>query len=351
MLELKLNAQVAEVKYNSVGVLVSEPVQGAPNKVKATNHDIIIKGYVLAEGFFAKDIDIADDKVQSLSAKLSLLTMLGFKTVPFTVNPKVAGEEDKLIAELQRYAIYSPVWIDSEGKEYKLPQITVVKGVNWGVDGKGRLTMQLNTDLGEFSVIDHRYTSAFQVGCTIKIANGEALPMVTRPIVDNVPTHCPNCNNPLHTFQFDNTLPKIIKCKAPMCKLLSLKPEDAIRDAKIEEEVVLPEEETTEANVGVNVEETVSEEVRVDENANTVNETEQEVSEARETVPAYVIIAETDIPDSIKDKVRVVELGDVVPDYIVAKSKNSVTRKVRNFAKENDVSVITITELEEMLNG
>lgn len=351
MLELKLNAQVAEVKYNSVGVLVSEPVQGAPNRVKATNHDIVIKGYVLAEGFFAKDIDISDDKVQSLGAKLSLLTMLGFKTVPFTVNPKVTGEEDKLIAELQRYANYSPKWVDTDGNEYKLPQVTTVKGVNWGIDGKGRLTMQLNTDLGEFSVIDHRYTAAYQVGCTIKVANGEPMPMMSRTIVDAVPDYCPNCNNPLHTFQFDNTLPKIIKCKAPMCKLLSLKPEDAARDAEIKEEVVEEVVKDVPAAEEAVEETTPVEEVSVDENANTVNETEHEVSEVKAETPAYVIIAETDIPDSIKDRVLVVELGDTVPDYIVAKSKNSVTRKVRNFAKENDVTVITITELEEMLNG
>jgi len=334
MLKLVLNLKEESVSYNTMGVLMSALPAGAPNRIKAVKKDITVKGYCTSEGFLATDL-IADG-IFALGDKLNLLTMLGIKSIPVVATPTVSGEEDKLIKTVELYSQYDAKWVDcATGEVFKLPEITVIEDVNWGLDAKSRLTMQLKTKLGEFSVIDHRTPAAFQVGCKIKVINGEPKPMMTATIVEGIPTYCPNCNNPLFTFQLDNALPKILKCKAPMCKLMNTKPEDLKRD--IEEMNGIIEEPALDVNDNITEDSALSESVDV-------------ITNNDDNTPAKkVVIAECEIPESLTDKVTVVEEG--AADFILTKSKNSVTKKSRELSKTAGIPLISVSELEEMLNG
>lgn len=338
MLYLKLDLPEESVCYNKYGSMTSAPVPHTPLSVKSIQMDVTVTGYVSDTFFIATKLE---SSVRSLTTaeQFTLLRNLGFKTIPISEYPKVAGSEDTMIRTLQRYESYNPVWVDKQTEEpYALPKITIVQGIHWSIDAKRRLVMELTTPLGCFDVVDHRTPEAYQVGCQIKVTpRGQVKPLMTRPIMESIPTYCPKCNNPLVKSQMSNDLPLIMKCKAPLCQKLVLDSPDTVietEEALVETDAIFPGQV-----VGENSEVQVSEEPVRD----------VAVESIKHTLRIINLEVDSDSINVPSGSIEFASEGEMA-DYILTKSKNSVTRRSRNLSKDSGIPLISVKDLEAMFS-
>lgn len=336
MLYLRLDLPEESVCYNKYGSMTSAPVPHTPLSVKSIQMDVTVTGYVSDTFFIATKLE---SSVRSLTTaeQFTLLRNLGFKTIPIAEYPKVAGSEDSMIRTLQRYESYNPVWVDKQtGESYELPKITVVQEIHWRIDAKRRLVMELTTPLGCFDVVDHRTPEAYQVGCQIKVTpKGQVKPLMTRPIIDSVPTYCPKCNNPLIKSQMSNDLPLILKCKAPLCQKLVLDSPNTVielEEAPVEADAIFPGQDIVENSEIQDSEEPVQ---------------ELDVSSAKNPIRIINLEVDSEFINVPADSIEFVSEGEMA-DYILTKSKNSVTRRSRNLSKDSGIPLISVKDLEAM---
>lgn len=334
MLILKLKLPEETVYYNKLGSMTSAPVPFTPESVKGIQLDLAVTGYVANDAFFAFKLN-SPDRSLTTQEQFNLLGKLGFKTVPIQFYPQVAGTVDVLIRQKARYAQYDPVWWDlTTNTEYQVPELATIKDVDWTIDSTGRLIRRLTTDLGLFDVVDHRAPEYYQVGLQIKVDNGIVHPYMTGPIVDPIPTRCPKCNNPLKRFQVASDLPLILKCVAPICKQLAWNEPPIVANK---------ESNNSDSFRDENPEEIVSP-VTAD-NTDPVSDTLEN--------KLKVINMECELSDELLSKIDIVSDTDtsVKADFIVTKTKQSVTKRSRLYSRESGIPLIPVAELEAKVNG
>lgn len=325
MIRLKLNLPEATVNYNETGALVGCPVEHTPNQIKNFSLPFEITGYVSKTDFLAYSLYSSARKF-TVSEQLSLLTALGFKTVPYFENE--SGQGNQLITLKNQYSRYDAIWISlPSGKEFKIPELAHINSVKWKIGPDKALTLECTTDKGIFDVIDMKLIAYYQPGCTAKVWNGELQPMNTAPITEPIPPICPKCNNPLKRIQIYPDLPLFYKCTNSICDQLVL---DEDQDTPIEPEVVEPETADVEGEVEVEV------------------ETAEEPAEVT-PVKCYVDVAKVDAEDEDRlvtaGKIQVVDNIEEA-DCILVKSKYSVSKNARNLGKEFDKELKPISDFE-----
>lgn len=349
MLFLKLNLPEAIVDYNKVGELTSVAVANAPLKLKQLGIPVSVTGYQ-APGLFLAFKLSTPDRALTTGEQLTLLRNLGFHTLPFMNNNM--DDVDQLIRIKSQYEQYQPVWCSTgDGKPVQVPDIATINNVRWLVDAKSRLVKVLDTTHGCFELVDHRIPESFQKGLMVKVKGETVSPYMTGPVTDPTPTHCPKCNNPLKSLQLSSDLPLVLKCTSSFCKLL------AVSDAphtEVEQEVEAEDSfrevvaEVAEFEVS---EEPVQEPV-IEPEVASENSLEDMVADL---IPVLKIVnMEVDVPLEIEANLAV-QIVTSLPegetaDYILTRTKTSVTRVSRNLAKASGIPLLSLGELEEMLN-
>ena len=355
MLYLKLNLPEETVSYSRLGELLSQAVPSTPIHIKAVRIPIRVTGYAASNAFFAFKLE-SDEKVFTKGEQLSLLKTLGFLTVPFVTRPE--GNQDHLIKLKTQYAQYQPKWcFVTTDVEYKIPEITTITGVSWCLDAKKRLVKVIDTPLGKFELVDHRIPESFQPGLRVKVEGEKISPFMTGSIVVPTPTHCPKCNNPLKSLQLSKDLPLVYKCTSSFC--------DILRTDTTDSEVVEPEVEAEADNSFREQSVVETAEVQIPEESvpesvdeAPVENTSWETPEVEAAAPAGVLTIvnmEVELPVELAShpdlKVIADPREDVVADFIVTKTKSSITKRSRTLAKKTGIPLIGLAELEEKLNG
>lgn len=342
MIRLKLNLPEATVSYNETGALVGFPAEHTPNQIKNYGMPFEIVGYVSKTDFLAYSLYSSARKF-TVAEQISLLTSLGFKTVPYFENED--GQGNQLITLKNQYSMYGAIWISlPSGKEYKVPELAHVNAVKWVIGPDRALTMEVTTDKGVFSVVDMKLVAYYQPGCTAKVWNGELQPMNTAPIVSPAPTYCPKCNNPLKRVQIYPDLPLFYKCTSPICDKLVLDEEPAETEKPVEEIV---EEDTflDEVDAQPAAEESVPDSELTDAD----EASEDEVEESTSPVICYVDAAKIDAEDVDKlvdaGKIQVTSNIEEA-ECVLVKSKYSVSKDVRALAKEHDLELRPVSDFE-----
>lgn len=355
MIRLKLNLPEATVNYNETGALVGFPVEHTPNQIKNYSIPLEITGYVSKTDFLAYSLYSAARKF-TVSEQISLLTSLGFKTVPYFENEK--GNGNQLITIKNQYSLYDATWISlPSGNEFKIPELAYVNHVEWKMSPSRALTLVVTTDKGVFEVYDMKLIAYYQPGCTVKVWNGELQPMNTAPITVPIPTHCPKCNNPLKRVQIYPDLPLFYKCTSSICEQLvmdedqdkPIEPEvdtadlqDSFRDEVVAEdtEQQVPQDSVSSETVENRTAETADTTITVD--------TEQQVA-VKQAVKCYVDTAKVE-SESVDKLVAAgkVEVVDNIEDAecVLVKTKLAVSKKVRELSKEHNVELKPLTDFE-----
>ena len=349
MLFLKLNLPEEIVDYNKVGELTSVAVANAPLKLKQLGIPVSVTGYQ-APGLFLAFKLSTPDRALTTGEQLTLLRNLGFHTLPFMNNNM--DDVDQLIRIKSQYEQYQPVWCSTgDGKPVPVPDIATINNVSWVLDAKSRLVKVLDTTHGRFELVDHRIPESFQRGLMVKVKGKVVSPYMTGPVTEPTPTHCPKCNNPLKSIQLSSDLPLVLKCTSSFCKLLAV---SDTPHTEVEQEVGAEDSfrevvaEVAELEVS---EEPVQEPVTEPEDTSE-NSLEDMVADL---IPVLKIVnMEADVPASIAANLAVqivssLEEGESA-DYILTKTKTSVTRASRNLAKASGIPLLSLGELEEMLN-
>ena len=164
MIRLKLNLPEATVNYNENGALVGCPVEHTPNQIKNFTLPFEITGYVSKTDFLAYSLYSSARKF-TVAEQISLLTALGFKTVPYFENEN--GQGNQLITLKNQYSMYDATWISlPSGKEFKVPELAHINSVKWKISFDRTLTLECTTDKGVFDVIDMKLLAYYQPGCT-----------------------------------------------------------------------------------------------------------------------------------------------------------------------------------------
>ena len=342
MIRLKLNLPEATVSYNETGALVGFPAEHTPNQIKNYGMPFEIVGYVSKTDFLAYSLYSSARKF-TVAEQISLLTSLGFKTVPYFENED--GQGNQLITLKNQYSMYGAIWISlPSGKEYKVPELAHVNAVKWVIGSDRALTMEVTTDKGIFSVVDMKLVAYYQPGCTAKVWNGELQPMNTAPIVSPAPTYCPKCNNPLKRVQIYPDLPLFYKCTSPICDKLVLD-EEPVETAEPVEEVVEEDTFLDEVDAQPAAEEPVPDSELTDAE----EEPEVEVEESTSPAICYVDAAKVDAEDVDKlvDAGKIQVTSNIVEaECVLVKSKYSVSKDVRALAKEHDLELRPVSDFE-----
>lgn len=329
MLILKMNLPEAKVSYNYLGACTSELVPYTPDKIKGIQLNLEVTGYQADDNFFAFKLQ-SPDKALTTGEQFSLLSRLGFKTVPVEQNSTIPGAVNSLIHTKSRFAKYGAYWEDMvTGEVFDVPEIAVVKDVFFKLDENRRLARVLKTDLGEFNVVDHRIPEFYQPGSTIKVNNGVVEPYLSAPITVDTPINCPVCNNPMKRLQVAQDTPVIYKCKAPFCLKLKVSYEEPVVEQEVEPDDSFLGEDIVEDTELVVPEESVPE--PVDSRIKVMN-------------------LEVDV-DSEKYKEKVIFVSTEPADYILVRSKHSVTRMSREKSKTLGIPLLPLADLEAMLDG
>lgn len=326
MLILKLELPEETVHYNKLGKMTSAPAPFTPESVKGLQMELSITGYVSDSDFFAFKLN-SPDRPLTTKEQFSLLSRLGFKTIPVHHYPQSPGSVDVLIRQKSRYEEYNPIWWDTDsGVEYEVPELTLIKDFDWTLDSANRLVRRLTTNLGQFDVIDHRCPEYYQTGLQIKVFKGNVYPYMTGPIMDPIPTHCPKCNNPLKKLQVASDLPLIFKCTAPICKKLDW----------THSETELP----------------IEEEVPADPDSFRDEVCTQDISNVSVTPKLKIINLECELSDDCLSKIELVDADSefASADYIVTRTARSVTKRSRTISKERGIPLLPLTDLEAILN-
>lgn len=376
MLILKLKLPEAKVTYNQVGICTSVPVPYTPEKIKNTRLSLEITGYLADDGFFAFRVT-CPEKPLVLSEQLTLLSQLGFRTVPTANTPDVAGALDDIIRTRLRYAKYGAEWYDyATGEPYKVPELATIEDSAWVVDNVGRVCRRLFTDKGEYDIIDHRLPEFYQVGSQVKIWNGKVQPYMSAPIMDPVITHCPKCNNPLKRMQISVDLPVILKCVNPVCKLMKMedpvptRPEWVIVKPKLEITPEMMEQAKLDAHLKaltrpesvVDAAEQAVVTTPVEEPSTVVEEldTTNFWHTNEEERPGYINIENVEVPSGVSineyrdwdevhafDEAQCAELGI---KGVLRKSKRSVTKASKQLAEKLHLPLINPEDLVKEAN-
>ena len=352
MIRLQLNLPEGTVSYNETGAMLGVPVEHTPIQIKNFGMPFEITGYVTKNDFLAYSLYSSARKF-TVAEQISMLTVLGFKTVPYFENEN--GQGNQLITLKNQYSMYDAKWISlPSGKEFKIPELANVNSIEYVMGSDRALTLRATTDKGVFDVIDMKLVAYFQPGCTAKVWNGELQPMNTAPVTCPPPPFCPKCNNPLKRVQIYPDLPLFYKCTSSICDMLVLdEPEEGTQGA-VEEEVKptevqedFPGQESEEAASESISEDTVSSET-VTEEADT---TDEDTTDAAEVVvkKCFVDSAKVDedaVDDLIKTgKIEVVEQIEDA-DCILVKTKLAVSKNARNLSKEFEKELVPITDFE-----
>lgn len=352
MIRLQLNLPEGTVSYNETGAMLGVPVEHTPIQIKNFGMPFEITGYVTKNDFLAYSLYSSARKF-TVAEQISMLTVLGFKTVPYFENEN--GQGNQLITLKNQYSMYDAKWISlPSGKEFKIPELANVNSIEYVMGADRALTLRATTDKGVFDVIDMKLVAYFQPGCTAKVWNGELQPMNTAPVTCPPPPFCPKCNNPLKRVQIYPDLPLFYKCTSSICDMLVLdEPAEGTQGA-VEEEVKpaevqadFPGQESDEAKGESVSEDTVSSET-VTEEADVTNE---DTTDAAEVVvkKCFVDSAKVDadaVDDLIKaGKIEVVEQIEDA-DCILVKTKLAVSKNARNLSKEFEKELVPITEFE-----
>lgn len=341
MIRLQLNLPEATVSYNETGALLGFPVEHTPNQIKNYGMPFEICGYVSKDDFLAYSLYSSARKF-TVAEQISLLTSLGFKTVPYFENENNRGNE--LIMLKNQYSIYGAIWISlPSGREYKVAELAHVNCVKWKLSPQKALTMECTTDKGVFDVYDMKLVSYFQPGCIAKVWNDQLQPMNSAPIVEPIPTHCPKCNNPLKRVQIYDDLPLFYKCTSSFCDMLVLDEEP------VEEEVIEPEDtfldEGEEQPVSENA---VSDEGELTDTEETAD-ADEEASAPAEPILCYVDAERVDARDvdDLVEAGKIQVTSDMTEaEAVLVKSKLSVTKSVRAEAKELGVELKPLSDFD-----
>lgn len=406
MIRLKLNLPDGVVNYNEYGTLVSVPVAYAPNQIKSFGIPVEIAGYIADSQFFAYSLK-STARDFTLSEQLTLLRSVGFLTVPYVMNEETAG--DSLITTRNQFSRYGATWINTvSGEEFAVPTVINIESTEWSILDH-TLVLVIHADNGEtYTRADLRNIEYFQPGAPVKVFNKQLMPYRSSQIVNPIPSHCPKCNNPLKKVQIYADLPLFYKCTSSFCDKLVV--DDVVDEVEIEvpetEADITPEvevspqidagtsteleastdavssESVTEEEPVVEATETVAD-TTVDDDDETINavdimggdveviDTEEEAPAIEEPVEA-IEVAEgeeatitTEEPTANKSVLRVINLecteypeSDEIQyvdeteeaDYILTKTKRSVTKKSRELASERNIELISVAELEELIN-
>lgn len=342
MIRLKLNLPEATVSYNETGALVGFPAEHTPNQIKNYGMPFEIVGYVSKTDFLAYSLYSSARKF-TVAEQISLLTSLGFKTVPYFENED--GQGNQLITLKNQYSMYGAIWISlPSGKEYKVPELAHVNAVKWVIGPDRALTMEVTTDKGVFSVVDMKLVAYYQPGCTAKVWNGELQPMNTAPIVSPAPTYCPKCNNPLKRVQIYPDLPLFYKCTSPICDKLVLDEEPAETEEPVEEIV---EEDTflDEVDAQPAAEESIPDSELTDAEEAPEGEVEETASPAICYVDAAKVAAE-DV-DTLVEAGKIQVTSNIEEaTCILVKTKYSVSKDIRALAKEHNLELRPVSDFE-----
>ena len=404
MIRLKLNLPDGVVNYNEYGTLVSVPVAYAPNQIKSFGIPVEIAGYIADSQFFAYSLK-STARDFTLSEQLTLLRSVGFLTVPYVMNEETAG--DSLITTRNQFSRYGATWINTvSGEEFAVPTVINIESTEWSIMDH-TLVLVIHADNGEtYTRADLRNIEYFQPGAPVKVFNKQLLPYRSSQIVNPIPSHCPKCNNPLKKVQIYADLPLFYKCTSSFCDKLVI--DEVVDEVNIEvpetEADIVPEVEVSpqidagtstelEASTDAVSSESVTEDVSVaevtetvadttveadDETINAVDimsgnvevmDTEEEALAIEEPVASAEVTEEatitTEEPTANKSVLRVINLecteypeSDEIQyvgeseeaDYILTKTKRSVTKKSRELSNERNIELISVAELEELIN-
>lgn len=334
MIRLKLDLPEATVSYNETGALVGFPAEHAPNQIKNYGLPFEIVGYISKDDFLAYSLFSSARKF-TVAEQISLLTSLGFKTVPYFENE--SGQGNQLITIKNQYSNYNATWISlPSGKEFKIPELAHVNSVDWELGPDKALTLVATTDKGVFRIVDMKLIAYYQPGCTAKVWNGELQPMNTAPITVPAPTFCPKCNNPLKRVQIYPDLPLFYKCTNSVCDKLVLDKEPV---AEVEEEVVTDSESFQDGNVCEDGEEQAAEDV-----------ISSEVVNEESTAPTRVYVDEAKVDNAVAvnlvndGKIEVVDnIEDA--DAILVKTKMAVSKAARELSKTHNKPLLPVADL------
>lgn len=357
MIRLQLNLPEGTVSYNETGAMLGVPVEHTPIQIKNFGMPFEITGYVTKNDFLAYSLYSSARKF-TVAEQISMLTVLGFKTVPYFENEN--GQGNQLITLKNQYSMYDAKWISlPSGKEFKIPELANINSIEYVIGSDRALTLRATTDKGVFDVIDMKLVAYFQPGCTAKVWNGELQPMNTAPITCPPPTFCPKCNNPLKRVQIYPDLPLFYKCTSPICDMLVLdEPAEGTQSAA-EEEITpataqddFPEQKSDEAT-----EEPISEDTVPDEMVTEDTETAEdkattgtvEEDAVAQPVRCYVDSAKVDaeVVDKLVAAGKIIIADDIeTADCILVKTKLAVSKNVRNLSKEFSKELVPITDFE-----
>lgn len=353
MIRLQLNLPEGTVSYNETGAMLGVPVEHTPIQIKNFGMPFEITGYVTKNDFLAYSLYSSARKF-TVAEQISMLTVLGFKTVPYFENEN--GQGNQLITLRNQYSMYDAKWISlPSGKEFKIPELANVNSIEYVMGADRALTLRATTDKGVFDVIDMKLVAYFQPGCTAKVWNGELQPMNTAPVTCPPPTFCPKCNNPLKRVQIYPDLPLFYKCTSSICDMLVLDEpaegtqstvEEEVRPAEVQEDFPGKEPDTAESEPIS--EDTVPSETVIEE-ADAADEDTTDTAEEGEVVKCFVDSAKVDedaVAALVKaGKIEVVEQIEDA-DCILVKTKLAVSKNARNLSKEFEKELVPITEFE-----
>lgn len=353
MIRLQLNLPEGTVSYNETGAMLGVPVEHTPIQIKNFGMPFEITGYVTKNDFLAYSLYSSARKF-TVAEQISMLTVLGFKTVPYFENEN--GQGNQLITLKNQYSMYDAKWISlPSGKEFKIPELANVNSIEYVMGADRALTLRATTDKGVFDVIDMKLVAYFQPGCTAKVWNGELQPMNTAPVTCPPPTFCPKCNNPLKRVQIYPDLPLFYKCTSSICDMLVLDEpaegtqgavEEEVRPAEVQEDFPGQEPDTAESEPIS--EDTVPSETVIEE-ADAAEEDTTDTAEEVEVMKCFVDSAKVDedaIDTLVKaGKIEVVEQIEDA-DCILVKTKLAVSKNARNLSKEFEKELVPITEFE-----
>ena len=347
MIRLQLNLPHGVVNYSETGALLGIPVEHTPIQIKNFGIPIEITGYITKNDFLAYSLYSSARKF-TVAEQISMLTVLGFKTVPYFENEK--GQGNQLITLKNQYSMYDAKWISlPSGKEFKIPELAHINSVEYVMGADRALTLRATTDKGVFDVIDMKLVAYFQPGCTAKVWDGELQPMNTAPVTCPAPTFCPKCNNPLKRVQIYPDLPMFYKCTSSICDMLVLDEPAEGTQGSVEEEVT-PAQKSDEVTSEPISEDIVSGEV-VTENADAeaITDTENEVAVAQ-PVKCYVdsVKVDSEVEDRLIAEGKIVVVDNIEDaDCILVKSKLAVSKNVRSLGKEFNKELVPINDFEK----
>ena len=128
MIRLQLNLPEGTVSYNETGAMLGVPVEHTPIQIKNFGMPFEITGYVTKNDFLAYSLYSSARKF-TVAEQISMLTVLGFKTVPYFENEN--GQGNQLITLKNQYSMYDAKWISlPSGKEFSLSSLLKGEGMS-----------------------------------------------------------------------------------------------------------------------------------------------------------------------------------------------------------------------------